>query len=146
MVPLKPEQKESIIKRLNFAQVELKDLEALGAVKFQEYQKNRQLRRNLERLVENLANITVDITKIYLASEFMAIPETYTETIYKLAEAGVISEEDCTQLASLVRARNVLAHQYLDLSWALISEFLDSGVKALKAFLKVMAEKVEQAD
>lgn len=145
MAPLKPEQKESIIKRLNFARLELQDLSVLGQVEFKDYQNNRQLRRNLERLVENLANAAIDIAKIYLASESEEIPETYTETVFKLADLGLFDKQTATELASLVRARNVLAHQYLDLSWALIKQFLNQGIAALKQFLNVMAEKVEQA-
>lgn len=146
MTPLKPEQKESIIKRLAFAQVELEDLQALKKTTYNDYSSNRQLKRNLERIVENLANATIDITKIYLASELVEMPETYRETIYKLVDVGLIDQQTAKELANLVRARNILAHQYLDLSWSLISQFINQGMSAFASFLQHVAKRIEQAD
>lgn len=141
MTPLSNSQKESILRRISFALLELKDLEPLKSLGYKIYSTDRKTRRNIERLIENLANASIDIAKILLASEDIELPATYQETILKLSEVGVIEEKLAQNLSELVRARNVLAHQYLDIRWAIIDRFLKDGSNQFKEFLQIVEEK-----
>jgi len=55
--------------------------------------------------------------KIVLAGEDIELPETYREIFKKLAQIGMVSNELGEGLSDLVRLRNILAHQYLDIKW-----------------------------
>lgn len=136
MTPLNKDQKQNIIERINFMKVELSDLTTqYQNVDWQTYSNNREIRRNVERIIENLANASIDIAKILLAGETVEIPGTYQEIIIKLGEVNFISKDLAGKIASLAKARNFLAHQYLDLKWDLIKPILKECPVYLNEFI-----------
>jgi uncharacterized protein YutE (UPF0331/DUF86 family) len=139
MTPLSKEQKDSILERITFIQVELKDFEELAVnINWPVYQDDRHKRREIERLTENLANAVIDISKIVLAGETVEIPGTYQDIILKLGEMGIVNKELAAKLANLAKARNILAHQYLDLKWDLIKPLLENAPTFLKQFITLL--------
>jgi uncharacterized protein YutE (UPF0331/DUF86 family) len=137
MNPLKKEQKENIIERINFIEIELKDLDAkYKNVDWPTFSKDRDIRRNVERIAENVANACIDISKILLAGESTEMPGTYQEIVLKLGDINIVNEENAKKLAKLVRIRNILAHQYLDLEWEIIKDFIQEGPQVVKNFIE----------
>lgn len=61
MLTLSPEQAESIMRRLDFLRVEIGDVAGFRGMTQDEYTENRDRRRSLERLAENVVNSTIDI-------------------------------------------------------------------------------------
>lgn len=136
MNPLNSDQKQSILERINFIQVELNDLDDCKNITWQLYSKNREARRNVERIIENLANASIDICKIILAGETIEIPGTYQEIILRLGEQDIIDKNLASKIATLAKARNILAHQYLDLKWDLIKDLIKETPLFIPAFIK----------
>lgn len=141
MIPLKPEQKENIITRMAFIEAELSDLERLRNTDWLTFLNKRELRRNIERMVENIANACIDIGKIILAGEASEMPSTYKDIFMKLGEIKLISPELALEIGELVVLRNLLAHQYLDLEWDKIKKFLSDGLEKVKEFVRA-AQKI----
>ena len=136
MNPLNKDQKQGIIERINFMKVELADLvEKYQSVDWQIYSEDREKRRNIERIIENLANASIDISKILLAGETVEIPGTYQEIILKLGELSIINKELASKIATLAKARNVLAHQYLDFKWNLLKSLIKESPAFLNEFI-----------
>lgn len=142
MSPLNNEQTESIVKRIAFIELELRDLDEYRHLVFEVYQGDRKTQRNIERILENIANAAIDIAKIILASEEIAMPQTYRETFEKLSEIDILDESLAKELAHLSRTRNVLAHQYLDIKWEMINDFLVSGRYRIEEFLQIVRERI----
>ncbi len=65
MAPLNTIQKTSIIKRIDFIEIELKDLAEYKTLDFNTYARDRKVRRDVERMIENIVNATIDIGKLY---------------------------------------------------------------------------------
>jgi uncharacterized protein YutE (UPF0331/DUF86 family) len=143
MSPLSNNQLETIIKRLSFARIELSDLFEYQNISFETYQENRSKRRNLERIIENLFNSASDIAKVIIAGENTEIPETYREAFLTLGRLSLISANNAAQMAEFSRLRNVLAHQYLDIRWEVISEFLKTGIPAINSYLDSIEKFIE---
>lgn len=143
---LEPEVRESLIRRLEFARAELEDLQPLRKIDYFTYQKNRFQRRNVERIIENICNALVDVAKIILAQTETPVPGTYREAILVLGEQEVISLELAKELSQKMRLRNVLAHQYLDLKWEAIQDFLLTGVEQVELFLSSFDRWLEHHD
>lgn len=57
-----------------------------------------------------------------------------------------ISEELGNELAHLARARNVLAHHYLDMKWDLIHRFLGDGRSAVADFVTAIRAYLDTAE
>jgi len=69
--------------------------------------------------------------------EGLPIPPTYKEYFLQLqAISGFLDESVAEDLAGWARLRNILAHQYLDIRWQRIREFLDSGWQSHESLLK----------
>ncbi|MGI9862113.1 DUF86 domain-containing protein [Moorella naiadis] len=140
MAPITDEQAISIIRRLRFLAIELEDLKSYQEMDYFQYQSDRKSRRDAERIIENIVNAALDIAKILIAGENLEVPETYRQAFLQLGEAGIIDQELALSLAEKARTRNVLAHQYLDIKWALLKDFLTTGRDDIERF-KAMVEK-----
>lgn len=142
MAPLTDEQAVSIIRRLRFMATELEDIRAYAEMDQHQYQVDRKSRRDLERIIENLINAALDIAKILSAGEDLEVPETYRQAFIQLGEAGIIEQKLALALAEKARTRNVLAHQYLDIKWPLIKDFLTTGINSLEQFKKQVEQRL----
>ncbi|MCZ7627470.1 MAG: hypothetical protein C3F12_14020 [Candidatus Methylomirabilota bacterium] len=136
-MPLGKEGQERLARILVFLETELADLRAFADMRYGNYQSDRDRRRNLERCIENIVNAALDIAKILLVSEGRPIPPTYKEYFLQLpAISGFLDEPVAEDLAEWARLRNILAHEYLDIRWQRIREFLDSGWQSYESLLK----------
>ncbi|CEP67375.1 Protein of unknown function DUF86 [Moorella glycerini] len=142
MAPITDEQVISIIRRLRFMAAELEDLKAYGEMDYFQYQSDRKSRRDVERIIENLVNAALDIAKILIAGEDLEVPETYRQAFIRLGEAGIIDKELALALAEKARTRNILVHQYLDIKWELIKDFLATGVATIGHFKKQVEQRL----
>lgn len=140
--PLDEVQKASIVRRIEFIEEEIADLKEYEALNFDTYSVDRKKRRDVERIIENVANAVIDIGKILLVGQETALPDTYREIFSALKQSGVIDEELSVRLSDLARLRNVLAHQYLDIKWDLIRDFLQDGKNAVVEFLRVTKKMI----
>ncbi|MGQ9628838.1 MAG: type VII toxin-antitoxin system HepT family RNase toxin [bacterium] len=142
MAPISRDRAESIIRRIAFIEVELGDLEKYKDLDFETYSADRKTRRDVERIEENVVNAAIDIAKILLAGERVEMPDTYRGVMNKLGEAGIVEGELAERISDLTRIRNILAHQYLDLKWDLVENFIAEGTDVFRDFLRIVKEKL----
>jgi len=126
---LSPEAKTALSQRLQFLELEMKEIEKFKNLTFEKYLKERDRRRNVERWVENITNALIDIGKIILASEKMKIPKTYAEVLYYLGKFAKLKENEAIKLAEFARLRNILAHEYLKVLYDKIKHFIREFTK-----------------
>lgn len=135
MFTLSPEMVEGILRRLDFLRVEAGDIAAFQEMTQSEYAENRDRRRSLERLAENVANAVADIAKILLTGSELPAPNTYRDIVLALATIGILDEPLAQKLGDMVRLRNIVAHDYLDIRWSSLRRFLDQAPAAIREFL-----------
>lgn len=92
-------------------------------------------RRNVERWIENIVNVSIDIAKITLASEKKRIPQTYRDIFYELMLIEGFPKAAAMNLGKFAKLCNILAHEYLDIRFHQIREFLDESEPLYKEFL-----------
>lgn len=145
-MPPGKEEQERLARICVFLATELGDLQGFLGTRQADYQSDRNLRRNLERCIENVVNASLDIAKILLVSEGLPIPPTYKEYFLQLpAVGGFLDGSAAEDLARWARLRNVLAHEYLDVRWRRIREFLDSGRQSHQSLLKAAESYLRKA-
>lgn len=135
--------KTNLRKILIFLENELEDYNIFKNLSWLDYEEDRNKRRNIERWVENIVNLIIDISKILLASERIPIPETYRELILKLKLLGVAENESIDKIASWTKLRNILAHEYLDIRWTPIKNFTNNSQHILISIIEKLKEKIE---
>lgn len=124
---LLPEDRERLIRYIDFLESELSDFKKFAGVDWKTYSEDRDLRRNLERWIENLVNCSIDIAKVILIAEDRIIPPTYKEVLRELGATPYFDEEFGNSISKWATLRNILAHEYLDIRWNSIKKFIQSS-------------------
>jgi uncharacterized protein YutE (UPF0331/DUF86 family) len=125
--PLKKEVKYRLIKHISFLKNELKDYETFIPLTYEEYDQDRNKRRNVERWVENIVNSSVDIARIIIVSEGLTLPDTYKEMVNSLSCIPDFNDINSKKLSGWVRLRNIMGHEYLDIRWSSIKDFISES-------------------
>lgn len=131
---LSPQDRTRLQRILAFMDDELQDTAVFSDLTRTRYERDRSVRRNLDRWVEILINGTIDIAKIVQASENIPVPQTYAQILNLLPSVSGFASvpEEIRDLAPL---RNVMAHEYLDLRFTRLRRFIDSDVRIVRAVI-----------
>ena len=132
---LLPEDKERLIRYVDFMESELSDFSKFSNIDWKVYSEDKDLRRNLERWIENLVNCSIDIAKVILVVEERRIPQTYKEILKELGATQHFDEEFGENISQWAVLRNILAHEYLDVRWNSIKKFIQSGEPVYKRLI-----------
>ena len=128
------EDKDRLIKLTDFLETELADYDKYKDLDFKTYEGDREKRRSIERWIENIVNASIDIAKILLASEKKQLPDTYVDILKLLVTLPNFNEERADKIAFFVKLRNIIGHEYLDLRFSQIQEFIKES-KIIYAYL-----------
>lgn len=139
---MEKEDKERLIRHIDFLERELKDFLQIKVLSWKEYQRDSVKRRNVERWIENIINSAIDISKVILAIENMLIPQTYREILHDLGATPYFNEEFSSKLSRWAKLRNIVAHEYLDIRWENIKEFINNAEPIFEKFVKVVKSQV----
>jgi uncharacterized protein YutE (UPF0331/DUF86 family) len=141
---LEKEIKLRLIKHITFLESELQDFPNFRPLLWEDYQKDRSKRRDVERWVENIINSSIDLSKIILVSEKISVPDTYRELVASISLVPGFDKERMDALSGWVRFRNIIAHEYLDIRWASIRKFIDEAEPLYRKFLMNVKEYLDR--
>ena len=140
---LSEEDKDILNRRLIFLDSELKDADKFRHITQFEYEKDNSKRREVERWVENLMNAAIDISKTILASEKRPMPSSYRGILRDINLVSDFPEGLGEQLANWAKLRNVLAHEYLDIRWKRIEDFIQNSEPCFRKFITAVRIKAQ---
>lgn len=140
---LNEEDRNILQKRLIFLDSELKDIDKFRNLTQVKYERDSMKRRGVERWIENLINATIDISKTILASEKRPVPSSYKEILRTIGSVPDFPEDLASQLADWAAFRNILAHEYLDIRWKRIEDFIKKSEPYLRKFLEIVQNKLK---
>jgi uncharacterized protein YutE (UPF0331/DUF86 family) len=141
---LEKESKLRLIKHITFIEAELQDFASFRSLSWEEYNKERSKRRDVERWIENIINSSIDISKILLVAEDVPLPDTYKELVAAISLVPGFDKELMKSLSEKVRLRNVITHEYLDIRWASISRFIQESEPLYERFIKDVKDFLEK--
>lgn len=121
---LNEEDKIRLYDLLDYIDEEIKSYEEFKNLDQIIYQNDRNKKRSVEHWVESIVITSIDIAKILLASNHLAIPSTYREILFQLSNISGFDKEMAERLSYFAKLRNVITHEYLDLRWKQIHEFI----------------------
>lgn len=140
------DDKLRLARAVMFLEKELKDIDSFSNLDQAGYMENNNLRRAVERWTENIVNSSIDIAKIILASEKEALPSKYSEVLVTLGKYEEIGRENAKMLSEFAKLRNLLAHEYLDLRFSKIKEFLASAKDLYGKLLEFSKKIINRED
>ena len=133
---MRKEDRERLIRILDYLESEVDDYPAFSNLTWETYQKDKEKRRNVERWIENILMSSIDIAKILLASENRPIPDSYKEILYHIGLIGDFDEEFGKKLSRWAGLRDIVVHEYLDIRWRNIIEFIKDSEPAFRELIK----------
>ncbi|MEW6739269.1 MAG: HepT-like ribonuclease domain-containing protein [Nitrospirota bacterium] len=143
---MQKEFKVRLIKHVTFLENELKDYDAFSSLSWEQYNTDRDKRRNVERWIENIINSSIDIAKIILTSEGLALPDTYKEIVNSVSLVADFNKEKMETLSRWVRLRNIISHEYLDIRWSSIKRFISESRPLFEDFLAATKGYIERKE
>lgn len=145
-MPFNKEHKYRLIRYVTFLETEIEDYELFKGMTREDYIHNRSKRRDVERWIENQINVTVDIAKVILVIEYLPIPDTYREIVTNLSVLSAFKKESIERLASWIRLRNIISHEYLDVKWDSIKKFISDGTVLCNDFLQAVRNYIDSKE
>ena len=141
---MEKESKLRLIKHITFLESELQDFAGFRSLSWEAYSKERSRRRDVERWIENIINSSIDISKVILVAENVSLPDTYKELVATVSLVSGFDKERMKSLSELVRFRNIIAHEYLDIRWASIRKFIQESEPLYRNFVKDVKDHLEK--
>lgn len=141
---MKEAVKERLLKHIMFLEEELKDYDFFKGLDWEQYNLDRNKRRNVERWIENIINSSIDISKLILTLEGKRLGETYREMVSLLSLVEGFDKDDIEKMVGWVALRNIIAHEYLDLRWNSIENFIKQSEPVYNRFLKRAKEYLKK--
>ena len=83
-----------------------------------------------------LINAAIDVAKVVLSSELRQVPQTYGQILSELESMPAFVSLS-GRLAPSAGLRNLLAHEYLDIRFGRVREFVEDGAEAVNELGKV---------
>lgn len=117
-------------------------LEGLAAHRGRSSKELRNDPYEVERLLELLVQVAVDITGHELA-ERGVVPGSYRATFLEAGEAGLIPSDLATSLAEAAGLRNILVHLYEEIDYEIVAGSLDGAFRDFTRFLEVYSARLE---
>lgn len=136
---LTPEARSILIEHMAFLENEFLDLPKFQTFTRQKYIEDRDARRNMERWIENIVMSSLDIAKVFLASKKKDVPQTYRETLRAMA-VMYFDAPFSDQFSEFANLRNIIAHEYLDIRWERIQNFIKNAQELYPAFIHKVKE------
>jgi len=127
--------REDLEKTINFLEIELVRYEHFLKMTFTEYENDVTGRNDVERWIEKIVTASIDIAKIVLSSKKKLIPDTYRENMVRAALFFELDEKFVEKFEKWVKLRNILVHEYLDVKWKRISDFIQNSEPYFKSFI-----------
>jgi len=110
---------------IDFARGEIADLGRYSKLEYKQYSEDKDVRRLVDRMIENITNALIDIAKIVISDNNLEIPDSYAGIMEKIGGIFNFNDEEKTSLIQIPKLRNILAHEYLDIKWKNIKNFID---------------------
>lgn len=143
---MRREERERLIRLLDYLESEVSEYPTFADLTWEIYQKDKPARRNVERWIENIVMSSIDLAKVLLASENRPIPDSYKETLYNIGLLGEFDEEFGRRLSKWAGLGNIVAHEYLDIRWKNIREFIKESEPAFAGLVKGVKKMLAQPD
>ncbi len=125
-----------VMEKLHTMKNYLEELEAIGQLSFEEYQKDSWKRYALERLIQLIVDLAVDINNLILTFLKQPASKDYYNTFIEMGEAGVLPVDFAVSMAPCTGMRNRLVHQYESIEPEIIYHAIPKTIEGFKKYMK----------
>ena len=99
-------------------------------------EKDDLLKGSVERYLYLLTQETINLAEAIISLKDFRRPDTYAETFRILNEEKIISSGLTQKLVEVAKFRNIIAHDYKNIDYAIIYDVLQNGLSDIEKFVK----------
>jgi uncharacterized protein YutE (UPF0331/DUF86 family) len=114
----------------------LASLKQISGMSIDTYLRDGKSQAASERWMQVAAQAVLDVASHFIAHNHWGTPQSYSESVARLGEKGVITSVLAERLVGLVKLRNVLVHQYANVDPRLVHGAVKKAVVGLPEFVK----------
>ena len=104
--------KPLILRKISEIEMYRSQIEEFSNITTKEYRENWKTQRIVERTLQIMIEICVDISNHIISEGEMRVPVSYADTFKILHENGVIDSDLLDTMAKMAKFRNIVVHQY----------------------------------
>jgi len=130
------------------AQVEmyLGQIREYSKVSLTSYKREWKTQRIVERTLQILVELCIDMANHIISDEKMRLPEGYADTFKVLMENAVIDRRLWRRMEKMAKFRNVIVHQYEKIDPAIVVSILHKNLADFEKYKKAIVKFLAPAD
>lgn len=106
------------------------------------YDKDWKTQRIVERTLQILIELCIDIANHLISDRSMRLPTSYSDTFKVLAEQGIISNNLFKKMENMAKFRNVIVHQYEDINSRIVVSILHKNLNDFKKYKESIIKSI----
>lgn len=120
---------------------QLREFSNISAAK---YKKDWKIQRIVERTLQILIELCIDIANHLISDRGMRLPTGYADTFNVLMENKIISKSLFKTMEKIAKFRNVIVHQYEDIDNKIVVSILHKNFKDFEKYKRAIIKSVSQ--
>lgn len=126
--------------RISLTKKYLKILERYKKYSQSEIEKDVDIRGAVERYLYLAVQSAIDLAEAVIAYRNFRKPSAMAESFRILTEEKILSDDLSDKLARMTGFRNIIAHDYGEIDYAIVYDILKNGSKDIETFLEKMTD------
>jgi len=118
-----------IMRKLAELEIYIKQMQEYSTITVKEYSKDWKLERIIERTLQMMIELCVDITNHIIADKKYRVPTSYSDTFQVLEEEGLISKKQYKTMKKMAQFRNIVVHHYDKIDETIVVNILRRNLK-----------------
>ena len=117
------------MRKLAELEIYIKQMQEYSTITVKEYSKDWKLERIIERTLQMMIELCVDITNHIIADKKYRVPTSYSDTFQELEEEGLISKKQYKTMKKMAQFRNIVVHHYDKIDETIVVNILRRNLK-----------------
>jgi uncharacterized protein YutE (UPF0331/DUF86 family) len=138
-------RQDTIRQKLVLMKQYLGELDTLSRCSQEEYLSDFKTRRACERLIQVIVECMIDCNHALIAGMGTCPPATYTDSILKLVDESIMSQDFASRLIPYVSIRNRIVHEYEQIKDNLIFATLRLFIKDMNQYSQTITNYIKSA-
>ncbi len=134
--------KEVLQRKLTKLKDYLTELKLHSDISWEEYRDNSLYRRSVERLIQLIVDVAVDINTHCIVDSGGSPPSDSYQSFLKGAEIGLYPIEFAEQIAPSTGERNIIVHEYEDINDRLVYESISDVLHWYSEYVEHLKEQL----
>jgi uncharacterized protein YutE (UPF0331/DUF86 family) len=123
----------------------LVQIREFSAVSAEEYTADWKTRRIVERTLQIMIELCIDIAGHIISDRKLRVPVSYADTFKSLSEAGLITPDTLDIMGKMAKFRNVIVHQYESVDTAIVIMILRNHLDDFLVFRDAILKMINDA-